>query len=234
MRIIVFVLAFGFSLSIHAKEWKSTVQYQKTTHNNQLSSSDWLTSDRNKNTLVWQKANAFNLTNNRPQEYQSIKQRRDFYVWIDHEFKIKGHEVIWQRMAYYISCKLHLLETFPQCMLSSKQVKDYARQGSEVVFNNTFERLRDLFNSETVLKQHEALSWDTSLLYDEQYIWVEGIYRSIDEKSLKQIERMASGKFLYALVVPKAIRFKGDLSKPEERYRYAVNILRVYCLKRFR
>ncbi len=229
MRTILFGLVFSVSFSIQAKEWKNLKQYQKVNLNEHLAPQDWLTSDRNKNTLVWQNANTYNLTNNKPQEYQTIKERRDFYVWIDNEFKIKGHEVIWQKMAYYISCKLRLLETFPHSMFSSKQVKDYARQGSEVVFNNTFERLIGIFDADVVLKNEEANQWDTTILHDEQYIWLEGVYKIIDKKSLIQIERMASGKFLYALVVPRAIRFKGDLSSPEERFNYAVNILRPYC-----
>jgi len=42
MKIIAFVLIFGFSLSIQGKEWKSLKQYQKVTKNEQLSPSDWL------------------------------------------------------------------------------------------------------------------------------------------------------------------------------------------------
>ena len=55
----------------------------------------------------------------------------------------------------------------------------------------------------------------------------------MDEKSLKKIKRIAKGAFLYALVVPKAIRFKGNLSKAEARYNYAFNRLRVYCKNRY-
>lgn len=230
MKIIVFVLAFGFSLSIQAKEWKSLRQYQKITQNEQLSPSDWLTSDRRQNSQVWQKANVYNLIHNRSNEYQTIKQYRDFYVWIDHEFKVKGHQVVWQKMAYFISCKLRMLETFPHGLLVTRRVKGYARRGSQVVFNNAFERLKSLFSSEKVLKNESALQWDKTMLHDEQFIWIESIYKDIDKKSLKQIERMARGQFLYALVVPKAVRFKDNISKPEERYQYALHILRPYCI----
>ena len=51
----------------------------------------------------------------------------------------------------------------------------------------------------------------------------------MDKSTVKKIERMAKGKFLYGLVVPNAIRFEGDISKAEDRFQYAMNTLRVYC-----
>lgn len=230
MKIILFVLTLSFSFTTYAKEWRSLRQYQKITHKTELDPSDWLSSDRRHNTLIWQHANTFNLSQSRPQEYQTIKERRDFYVWIDHEFHLKGHEVKWQKMAYYISSKMRLLEVFPHCILTSKRVKLYAQQGSEVVFNNAFEQLQTLFVSDTIIRGDEALKWDEMMLHFEQFEWVESVYESIDAKSLKQIRRMARGKFWYALAFPRALRFKNDISNPEERYSYGLNILRPYCM----
>jgi len=230
MKIVLFVLALSFSISTYAKEWKSLCQYQKITHKTKLSPSDWLASDRRQNTLIWQHANVFNLSNDRPQKYLSIKERRDFYVWIDHEFQLKGHEVNWQKMAYYIASKMRMTETFPHCMLTPRKVKMYARLGSEVVFNNAFEKLKALFSSDDILKGKEALKWDKMMLHFEQFEWVESIYKNIDARSLKQIKRMTSGKFWYALAVPRKLRFKNDISSPEERYSYGLHILRPYCI----
>ena len=229
MRIAPVALALCISFSIHAKEWKTLKQYQKATHETTLTPSDWLTSDRRQNSMVWQNANAFNLNHNLPSEYQTIKERRDFYKWINHEFETIGHEVVWQKMAFYISCKLRLLETFPHCLFTTKKVKSYAHQGSEMVFKNAFEKLKNCYNSEKVLKDDDALKWDKMMLHEEQFNWVESIYQSIDGRSLKHIERMAQGKFLYTFVVPKAIKFNGDISVPGERYTYALEILRPYC-----
>ena len=229
MKVILFVFACSFSFSIYAKEWKSMLQYQKATQNLTLPASDWLRSDRCKNTLVWQNTNVYNLIHNNFLEYQNIKERRDFYDWIDYEFKIKGHEVIWQRMAYYISGKLKILESFPHKMFMSKRVNAYVQLGSEVIFNEAFQHLKSLFLYDGVFKGEDAFEWDQKMLHDEQFIWVEKIYKTIDPKSQKKIENMAKGKFIYALVVPKAIRFYGDISDPKERYFYAMNIFRPYC-----
>lgn len=228
MRILLMVLALAFSYNLQAKEWKSLKHFQNSTQKEKLSPSDWLTSDRIHNTMVWQQANEYNLIHMMPKDYQTVTQRRDFYQWLNHQFKTRGHEVIWQEMAYYISLKLRSIETFPYCVFISKNVKKYAHQANEVIFNNAFEKLKTLFNSDNVLKKDEATSWDEMMLQNEQHIWVESIYKVLDKKSIKQIERIVKGKFLYALVVPKAIRFNGDISSPEERYDYARNTFRPY------
>ena len=71
------------------------------------------------------------------------------------------------------------------------------------------------------------------MLYKEQYQWLQGIYQSIDLKSLKTIERMAKGKGIYSLMVVKALRFRGDISIAEARYDYAMQILLEYCKKTY-
>ncbi len=229
MRITTFVLCLLFSTFIQAKEWKSLKSYQKATQNKVLLSSDWLSSDRRQNTGAWRDANTYNLNNNLPQEYVNIKQRRDFYKWFDFQIKQKGHEVVWPSMAYYISRKLRLAKVFPFSILIRRQVEIYASKGGEVVFNEAFKDLKKIFISKTVLKAEDAIEWDKKLLYNEQFVWVESIYKNMDVKSLKQIERMAKGKFLYGLVLPKAIRFQGNISDANDRYVFALEKLRVYC-----
>ncbi|RKE92184.1 Insecticidal toxin complex protein [Ichthyenterobacterium magnum] len=229
MKNYLLLFAILFSISIHAKEWKSLRAYQKETQTKLLSPSDWLSSDRRNNTRTWQKANAYNLGNNNVQAYKTIRQRRDFYRWLNAELRIKGHEVVWLSMAQYISHKLRLVDAFPYSLFTTKQFKNYTRNGSKVVFNNVFDVLKQLYDSEIILKGNEALAWDKSILKKEQYKWIQSIYNTMDSRSLNQIERVAKGKFLYGLLVPKAIRFKGDISKAEERYNYALNTLRDYC-----
>ena len=230
MKLIVFSILLLFSFTTFSREWKSLKDYQKSTQNNELLPQDWLKSDRKHNTDVWQKANNFNLTNNKPEEYTSIQQRRDFYSWIIAKLDTKEHEVVWPKMAYYISKKLRLVEAFPYSIFTNKKVKGYANQGSEEVFFNSFKFLKEVYLSETVIKNEEALNWDKTILYEEQFVWIEDIYLLMDERSLKKIERMAKGKFLYSLVVPKQIRFEGDIANPQERFNYALNILKPYCI----
>jgi hypothetical protein len=184
------------------------------------------------NTVVWQNANAYNLTNNIPQGYSTIRQRRDFYTWYTIQIKAKGHEVVWPSMAYYISLKLRLIDTFPHLLLTSKKLKVYANEGSEFVFNEAFEALNTLFVSDKILIREEAFNGDKVMLSKEQFEWIERIYKTMDSRSIYKIGCMAKGKFIYSLIVPKAIRFNGDISKADDRYSFALNILRVYCKAR--
>tara|TARA_R110002049_G_scaffold302258_1_gene494972 strand:+ start:29232 stop:29912 length:681 start_codon:yes stop_codon:yes gene_type:complete len=219
----------ALSTTISAKEWKRLELYQSETKNETLLPSDWLKSDRLQNTVVWQRANAFNLQNDLPQEYTNISQRRDFYKWLFETLEKKGHEVVWVKMAYFISKKMHLMEVFPYHVFIKKTIKSYAVTGNALVFNNAFNELNELLDSDTILKDDKAVAWDKTILHKEQCQWLDSVYITMDTKNLKTLERIAKRKFLYSLVVPKAIAFKGILSNAEDRYLYAVEVLKPYC-----
>ncbi|TYA85699.1 Insecticidal toxin complex protein, partial [Seonamhaeicola marinus] len=52
-------------------------------------------------------------------------------------------------------------------------------------------------------------------------------------KTLKTIDKMAQGKGIYTFIVPKEVAFSGDLSDKENRYNYAINTLRTYCINNY-
>jgi len=228
-----FILISLLPLTSIASEWPCLKVYQQETGQSVLSEKDWLTSDRRKNTHVWQQANTFNLENQLASEYSTIKQRRDFYQWYYMAISDKGHEVVWPKMAHYISTKLRLTKAFPFTIFTNKSIKSYANQGSETVFMQVFSSLKTLYHSESILKSEAALAWDETILYKEQWDWIQPIYNDIDENTLKTIEKMAKGNGFYSLMVPKAIRFEGDISNQNSRYQYALNQLRMYCKKRY-
>ena len=105
MRLIIIFFAITLTSSVFAKEYKSYKQFQKETKKEKLSSSDWLKRDRLSNTITWQNANHFNLINKFSSEYINIVQRRDFYSWLNIELTKKGHEIVWVKMAHFISKK---------------------------------------------------------------------------------------------------------------------------------
>lgn len=228
---IFFLFLFVSNLSLYAKEWGSIRIFHKVTHKENLSSSDWLKSDRIHNTSIWQQANAFNLENNLSQEYKSIVERRDFYEWLYIESEKIGHEVLWFKMVHFISNKLHKAENFPLNIFVDKKIMQYANSCSEIIFNNAFNEVKSLFKLELPLTEKQALEWDKDMFYKEQYVWVDGVINTIDAKSVQKIERVLQGEFLYSLLVPKEIRFDGNLTNREERYNYALNKLRLYCQK---
>lgn len=229
----VCILFFCICSFCYSKEWCSLKSFQKETGLLELTNSDWLKSDRKQKTQVWENANVFNLNNQLSSDYETIVQRRDFYEWYYESMEEKGHEVVWPKMAHYISKRLRLTKIFPFSILTKKEVKQYAYQGSEQVFNQGFEKLKSMYNSTDILKNESALQWDKEILYLEQYFWIQDIYTDIDDNTLKTISKMAKGKGFYSLLVPKEIRFHGDISNTETRYQYALETLRNYCQKRY-
>jgi hypothetical protein len=229
MRKYCYLFLLILSGSLYGKEWKNLKVYQNITHQEKLSPKDWLRADRIHCTTVWNKANLYNIDNNLPQEYLEIIQRRDFYEWANKELFKKGHEVVWISMSYFISKKLHIMESFPFSIAFDKRTLQYVNDGSEVVFNNAFKELKIIFNSKKIFKGSNALVWDKDILHKEQFEWIEKIYENMDKRSLKTVKRIAKGKFPFSVFVPKSIRFKEDISNPEARYQYAVKVLRPYC-----
>ncbi|MDX1278533.1 Insecticidal toxin complex protein [Oceanihabitans sediminis] len=229
MKQFFFGILCLLSISSFSKEWKSLQHYQKETNQITLAERDWLSSDRKQNTKVWQQANIYNLQNNLPEEYTSIKQRRDFYKWYYSSLEKKGHEVVWPKMAHFIANKLKLIKSFPFNFFTDKKVKAYAKQGNKTVFDAAFTKMKELYFSTEILQGKEALQWDDNIIHLEQEKWLYPIYETINERSKITIERMAKGKGFYSLMVPREIRFKGDISNARTRYEYALNILRSYC-----
>lgn len=203
--------------------------YQKDAHPDHHLPSDWLMQDRKLNTLTWQHANLHNLKNNLPQEYKTFTQRRDFYKWIDSEINLKGHKVLWFKMAYFISDMLHKMEIFPFCMLTNKKILSHAHSCSESIFNLAFSDMKKLYELKVVLDEIDALQWDKEMLDKEQYLWVDKAVADMDPNTIKKIEHILQGKFLYSLLVPKEIRFCENLSNNAMRYQYALQTLRPFC-----
>jgi len=234
MKHLLYFLVFSVIQISYAKEWKCLKEYQLETGQIELLASDWLKKDRKNNTLVWQLANLYNLENNLPLEYQTIKERTDFYLWLNTALNERNLEVEWPKMAHFISNKLEKIRSFPFNIFTRKEVKRYAIKGSETVFRKAFEKIKTLYFSESILNSNDALAWDKSIIHDEQYIWLEEIYNQIDVKTLKTIDKMAKGKCIYTFMVPKKVAFTGDLSNEDNRYNYALNTLRVYCISEYK
>jgi hypothetical protein len=50
----------------------------------------------------------------------------------------------------------------------------------------------------------------------------------LSDKAIKKLQKMAEGKGIYRLVIPKELRFNGDLKNCEARYNYSINTLVEY------
>ncbi|NJX15727.1 hypothetical protein [Tamlana crocina] len=106
--------------------------------------------------------------------------------------------------------------------------------GNTTVFNNAFAELNTLYFSKKILKGKEADTWDSAILKLEQFKWIEPIYKTMDSKSLKTLRRVAKGKCFYKIMVPKPIRYKGELVNAQNRFDYAIKTLKLYCENRYK
>ncbi|WP_299781994.1 Insecticidal toxin complex protein [uncultured Formosa sp.] len=229
MKLFFFLVLFLSLNVVFAKEWKNLTVYKKETKLETLPRGDWFTKDRKQNSIVWQQANRFNLLYMYPNQYTSVEQRLGFYIWLQHELDKKGNEIYWVKMASFVSEKLNVINIFPYKYVVKKTTIQNTNYGSEVVFNNSFYYLKDLFLAAKPLKNTTAEIWDLKMLYREQYEWVETVYQNIDTESLNQISQIAKGKGVYRFFVPKGLTFIGNLKNPDDRYYYAVNVLLPYC-----
>ncbi|MGJ5641239.1 Insecticidal toxin complex protein [Formosa sp. S-31] len=219
----------GVYQSSYAKEWQSLKAYQKATKQEHLAQGDWLKRDRIQNNGLYNNANRYNLLHNCPEEYPTVKQRYYFYNWLQGELHDKKVDVNWVKMARFISKKLSYVSAFPYKWFVRKSTIYYSNLGSEVAFSKAFGYLNALYSRSEVPDSETCLKWDLAMLEREQYNWVESVYQKMDESSLKQIERIAKGKSVYRLFIPKALEFKGNLSNPDDRYNYALETLLPYC-----
>ena len=203
--------------------------YHTDSDKKHLSASDWMVHDRKRNSSVWQEANRYNLINNLSQEYTTLVQRRDFYKWLDTEISSRGHKVIWFKMAYFITDMLHSMEVFPFSFIADKNILNHAHHCSASIFNLAFVNMKELYQLTDALDDNQALQWDKAMLNKEQFLWVDRAVASMDLATIKKIENILQGKFLYGLLVPKEIRYYDRLSNNTKRYEYALKTLRPYC-----
>src|SRR5690606_8448096 len=113
--------------------------------------------------------------------------------------------------------------------LTNKKILNHAHSCSETIFNLAFGDMKKLYELEVVLDENDALKWDKEMLDKEQYMWVDKAVAHMDSDTIKKIEHILQGKFLYSLLVPKEIRFYENLSNNAMRYHYALQTLRPFC-----
>ncbi len=221
---------FAFS-----QEWKNLKSYQNETKNAFLSDGCWLKKDRKNQTAVWRQANTYNLkSENGNKKYATISEIRDFYVWFDKERIKQGHEIQWIGIAAIAASELSKLDNdfIRWFIVRNKEIVQFGRQGSEKVFDYAFPKLKELYFSNDILKGKEAENWDKTHGMKEQCEILDPLYGKLSKNGFHKLERMAKGKGIFSLGVPKNLRFEGDLYDCEARIDYGTSkILPVYLTK---
>lgn len=154
------LLSSQFSFS---QEWKNLNDYKKSTGLNELQDGCWLRKDRTKNTETWKQANTYNLSvENGNVKYETIPQKRDFYLWFDAERKKQGHEINMIGVAALVAGQLSNFDNgfIRSVVVRNKEVVWFADEGSTKVFEYAFPILKEVYFSDHILKQQEAKDWD--------------------------------------------------------------------------
>jgi hypothetical protein len=230
---VVFILLFYFLSNdfCYAQEWKNLSTYKKEAGFSVLEEGNWLRKDRKRNTAVWKSANIFNLLNEQASsKYTNIHQIRDFYIWFDEVRKEQNHEVNWVGIAAIAAGNLAKLDnSFVKIFVTNdKEIQTFAEQGSRKVFDFAIPELKKIYFLEQLLTGEEARNWDYKYGRIEQCDILSGIYNKLSDKAIKKLQKMAEGKGIYSLVIPKELKFKGDLKNCEARYNYSINTLLEY------
>lgn len=216
----------------YSQEWKSLRAYKKETGFNTLQNGCWLKKDRKRNTIRWQDANEYNLCVPKGYlKYHCITQIRDFYTFFNDYRMKKGHDIKWFGIASVAANQLANFEnSFIRIfIIRNKELNRFAQTGSQKVFAFAFPQLQEIYKSTTAITNTEALNWDQKYGTIEQCEILQPLYNELSEKSIRKLERMAKGKWIFALGVRKKLRFKGNIQNCADRYEHGKNKLIPFC-----
>jgi len=232
-HIIYFILSLFF-LNINptfSQEWKNLKAYRKETGKKDLLAGQWLEKDRKMNTDIWKNANKHNLTLEKGnQNYKTISQIRDFYLWFESERLKQGHEIKWIGVAQVVAGQLSLMDRnfIRVVIIRNKDVVNFANEASIKVFEYAFPQLRNVLSSEKLIVSHEAQKWDDDYGTKEQCEILEPIYQKLSPKTLNQLDRMVKGKGIYRFGVRKRMRYEGSIEDCKVRFAHAANKISPY------
>ena len=220
---------------MHSQEYKNLRVYQEQTNNVQLLDGCWLKKDRKTQSDVWNRANKYNLTQeNGNSKYLTIREIRDFYLWFDEERKQQGHEIQWIGIAAMATNQLSKLEIgfYRIFIVRNEELVQFGLKGSKKVFSDAFPKLKKVYFSNQLIKGCEAEYWDREHGFNEQCDVLNPIYEKLSLKAFKKLERMAKGKGIFRIAIPKKIMFEGDLNSCEARVLYGIEKLLPIYLKK--
>ncbi|WP_456379275.1 hypothetical protein [Lutibacter sp.] len=235
IKYIIIVLTLFVLEYSNAQEWKTLKAYQIETGNPILQNGCWLKKDRKKRTEVWNNANIFNLSlANGHLKYNSISQIRDFYYWFDAERKKQGHEITGVGIATIAANQLSKMDNFfiRFFIVRNKEVVLFANNGSKKVFEFGFSLLKKIYFSKEILKGEKAKLWDLKHGEIEQCEILEPLYHKLSSKAISRLEKMAKGKGIFNLGVPKQLKYEGKIDNCHARFAHGITKLLPYYLSK--
>jgi hypothetical protein len=98
------------------------------------------------------------------------------------------------------------------------------------VLEFAFPLIKEVYFSNNILKNREAIEWDIKIGKIEQCQIVETIYNQLSPKAIRKLEHMGKGKGIYNLGVKNELKFEGDITDCKARYEHAFTKLYRYYL----
>jgi hypothetical protein len=223
LPVFVFLMSINFAF---AQEHRNLKSYGKETGNSFLQDGCWLKKDRKRKNEVWSKANLYNLSiKSGNTKYKTIRQIRDFYLWFDFEREKLGHEINWIGIASIAAGQLSKLDNgvIRFVFVRNKELVKFANEGSIKVLEFTFPLLNEVYFSTELIKGKDAENWDLENGMIEQRTILEPLYKKLSHRALKKLNRMAGGKGLFSLKVPKELRYVGSIEDYQTRFEHSIN-----------
>jgi hypothetical protein len=222
---LIIVLSINLAF---AQEQKNLKSYCKKTGNTFLQDGYWLKRDRKRKNEVWKNANLYNLSLDKgTAKYTSICQIRDFYEWFDLEREKQGCEIEWIGIAAIAAGQLSKLDNgfISVFIVRNKEVVQFANEGSKKVFEFAYPLLKEVYFSKEIVRGKDAEDWDLEYGMIEQCTILDPLYKKLSPKALCKLGKMASGKGLYRLGVPKQLKYAGSINDCQARFEHGINIM---------
>ena len=189
-----------------------------------LGPGDWREDDRIAGNDVFSSANAYNLQQvNGYSEYSSIEQRAGFYKWFQTQTESEGYDTKWAGAAFVVASQMSNIHSPFSGILDNAiegDLKQFAEDGNEAIFNNVFPDLTSLYNG-PALKGKEAAGWDAITLRKEQRDVVGPMYGRQNLSVLNALDQMSKGLGMYSLSVPRDLRMDSHYDVTNWRHRFA-------------
>ena len=164
-----------------------------------------------------------------------LRKKKDFYRWFDGYRRNAGHEVKWAGSAYLITKRLVVMDNWfiRTVVVADKDFVKFVQQSNALILKNIYPNLQQVYELAKPLKGTEAVYWDSVTIYKEQCKVVDTLYAKQPARVLRKFNRMAAGKGIYALFVPKKMRMKGDIKSCRVRCDYGLHTITQYYEEKY-
>jgi len=206
-------------LQVSAKEYKDKQDYKIQTGKDEISRKDWLTEDRQNNTLQWQGACTYNFAYaGGDKEFANAGQYSDFMFWLKTTFEKNGYQII---MPLILTEYFFRLEEMATSTLAGEERNTYGKNIAKLIFTSTYQDLQIAYNGET-LKGEEASKWDKALLAKIEKEITQPYYDRMATVTLEKVSAwFKRDGLLERKLYPAELTWTtGDLRKADDRIKY--------------